>query len=99
MVEVTTNVLLISRALLDVDDHRRYGYELMHITGLKAASMYQALHRMQDEGWLTSYLEEGDPRQLGRKKRRYYELTERGEYLARTHLRVWAERLRNISAA
>lgn len=99
MVVITTNILLISRSLLDVPDYRRYGYELMHVTGLKPASMYQALHRMQDEGWLTSYLEPGEPQQLGRKRRRYYELTEYGEQIVRTQLRAWSVRLRNVSAA
>lgn len=84
------NVLRISRALLDVPDHRRYGYQLMRVTGLGHSSMYQALHRMQDEGWLTSYIEPGDARVLGRKPRRYYELTELGQRVFTEGLREWA---------
>lgn len=87
------NVLRISRALLDVPDHRRYGYQLMQITGLGHSSMYQALHRMQDDGWLTSYIEPGDPKVLGRRPRRYYELTEHGERLFTEELRSWADLL------
>lgn len=97
--DVTTNVLLISRALLDVPDHRRYGYELMAITRLKTASMYQALHRMEDSGWLTSYWESGNPKELGRKRRRYYELTELGQMRVEGHLRHWLEMLRGAPAA
>jgi PadR family transcriptional regulator PadR len=95
--DVTANVLLISRALLDVPDHRRYGYELMALTHLKTASMYQALHRMEDAGWLTSYWESGHPKQLGRKRRRYYELTEVGRRTAQAYLRHWLDTLRGAA--
>jgi DNA-binding PadR family transcriptional regulator len=97
--DVTANVLLISRALLDVPDQRRYGYELMAMTRLRTASMYQTLHRMEDNGWLTSYWETGNPRDLGRKRRRYYELTESGERTAKAHLKHWLETLRGENAA
>lgn len=96
--DVTANVLLISRALLDVPDHRRYGYELMAVTRLKTASMYQALRRMEDAGWLTSYWESGNPRDLGRRRRRYYELTDVGRRTAGAYLRHWLETLRGTAA-
>lgn len=98
-VEITANVLRISRSLLDVPDNRRYGYELMRETGLRSPSMYKALHRMQDDGWLTSYLEPGDPRQLGRRRRRYYVLTDEGRAYAEGNLRRWFDVLRGSSAA
>lgn len=97
--DVTANVLLISRSLLDVPDNRRYGYELMRATGLKPASMYQVLRRMDADEWVTSYWEPGDPRELGRKRRRYYELTDRGRALATAELRRWTESLRGSAAA
>lgn len=96
--DVTANVLLISRALLDVPDHRRYGYELMQLTKLRNGSMYTALHRMEDNGWLTSYWEPGNPRELGRKRRRYYELTEVGQRQVEGHLRHWVATLRGAAA-
>lgn len=92
--DIKANVLLIARALLDVPDHRRYGYQLMRETGLRHSSMYQALHRMENQGWLTSYLEPGDPRQLGRRRRRYYELTELGSRAVVDSLRQWTAVLR-----
>lgn len=93
-VDITANVLRISRSLLDFPDNRRYGYELMRETGLRSPSMYKALHRMQDEGWLTSYLETGDPKMLGRRRRRYYELTETGRAAVVDQLARWARVLR-----
>lgn len=97
--DITANVLRISRSLLDVGDHRRYGYELMRETGLRSPSMYKALHRMQDAGWLTSYLEPGDPRVLGRRRRRYYVLTDEGRTHAQRNLREWVDTLRGGPAA
>lgn len=97
--DVTANVLLISRSLVDVPDNRRYGYELMRTTGLRPASMYQVLRRMEADGWVTSYWEDGDPRVLGRRRRRYYELTDRGRTLAVAQLRRWSETLRGSSSA
>lgn len=90
---VTANVLAVSRALLDVPDHRRYGYELMAIVGLPDSSMYKLLHRMEDNGWLESSLEPGDPRTLGRKRRRYYVLTELGQERTEREMRRWVKYL------
>lgn len=90
---VTANVLAISRALVDVPDNRRYGWDLMKVTRLRPASMYKALHRMEGEGWLESYREDGDPRDLGRKLRRYYVLTDLGRDRARDELAHWGEYL------
>jgi DNA-binding PadR family transcriptional regulator len=98
-VDITANVLRISRSLLDVSDNRRYGYELMRETGLRSPSMYKALHRMQDAGWLTSYLEVGDPKLLGRRRRRYYVLTDEGRQHAQDNLRLWVDALRGNPAA
>lgn len=92
--DIKANTLLISSALLNVPDHRRYGYQLMRDTGLGHSSMYTALHRMQNQGWLTSYLEPGDPKVLGRRRRRYYELTEDGERAFTDSFRFWASLLR-----
>lgn len=96
---MTANVLLISRALLDVPDRRRYGYELMRITRLRSSSMYVVLARMREAGWVTCYLEPGDPRELGRRLRVYYELTEKGEWAITTSLRHWVDALRGIPEA
>ena len=96
--DVTTNELMISRWLLDVPDHRRYGYELMQQTGLGSASMYQALHRMEQNGWLTSYLEPLGVAERGRRRRggrrRFYELTDEGREHMTRQVRDWLARLR-----
>lgn len=98
-VDITANVLKISRSLLDVPDHRRYGYELIRSTGLRQTSMYRSLHHMEAHGWLISYLEEGDPRVLGRRLRRYYQLTETGHEAIVGHLQHWSAVLRGDHAA
>lgn len=95
---ITANVLKISRALLDAPDEGRYGYELMRSTRLTSTSMYKALHRMQASGWLTSYLEDADPRELLRPRRRYYQLTEQGDTMITRYLQHWTSVLRGHAA-
>lgn len=97
--EITANVLRISRSLLDAPDQRRYGYELMICTGLASPSMYKALHRMEAAGWLESYPEPGTHKTLGRAPRRYYEITGQGRMLLKRHIKRWASMLRGDLAA
>lgn len=79
---MTRNVLRVARALFDVPDRRRFGFELKKITRLSNASMYKALHRMANAGWLESHMEQVPPPPAAhpaRRLRRYYVLTPEGE--------------------
>lgn len=46
---------------------------------LKSGTVYPLLHRLEREGWLSSQVERGDPRKLGRPLRRTFKLTKAGK--------------------
>ncbi|RCG31918.1 PadR family transcriptional regulator [Sphaerisporangium album] len=73
-------------ALLASPDRALYGLQLLRATGLKSGTLYPMLHRLQARGWLSSHLEDADPEDEGRLRRRYYQLTPAGAELARTRL-------------
>jgi len=59
---------------------RRFGFDIMDVTGLTSGSVYPALDRLEDLGLVTSSWEE--PRIAQREKRpprRYFSLTAEGE--------------------
>ena len=70
--------------LLSDPRHNWYGLELMELAGLKSGTIYPILHRLTEEGWLVSKLEEIDPVKEGRPQRRLYELTGIGEVQAQS---------------
>lgn len=81
---VTTNRLSLRmrlqvlRVLLDADEAGSYGYALMRASRIPRSPLYRILHELVDQGWAESFLEDGNPRILGRKLRRYYVITEHG---------------------
>lgn len=64
-------------------DAELYGFELMQVTGLKSGTLYPALTRLHDFGWIEARKEDGDPVALGRPLRTYYRLTGDGKSAAR----------------
>lgn len=85
---------LVLRAMLDAPKTPRYGFELMQMTGLASGTMYPIMTRLQAEGLVTSELEDIDPRQEERPRRRYYQLTQEGTEFAVRELERIASRLR-----
>jgi PadR family transcriptional regulator PadR len=65
---------------------RLAGADIMRRTGLSSGSLYPLLMRFEDAGLLRSAWEEGDPRQLGRPRKRLYTLTAHGAVVARAAL-------------
>lgn len=65
-------------------DH--YGFAIMGRTCLRSGTVYPILARLEKEGWLASFSEEGDPVVLGRRLRRFYRLTGMGATAARDEL-------------
>ncbi len=62
-------------------------FSLHHYTSiLSSGTAYPILHRLEDEGWLESRVEQIDPRTEGRPRRRIYQLTGIGEVEAKTLL-------------
>ena len=77
--KMTAQTLAILGAILNEDPARDwYGLELMQAAGLKSGTIYPALARLEQAGWLESRWEEIDPSTEKRPRRRLYTLTPRG---------------------
>lgn len=58
----------------------KYGFDIMDITGLPSGTVYPALRRLEENGFVDSKWEkEGIAQRDGRPSRKYYELTREGE--------------------
>ena len=81
--------------ILQVVDHGyRYGFDIMTITGLASGTVYPALRRLEDAGFLGSQWERQTVAQAEqRPPRKYYEITKTG----RTALDEARERFRLLS--
>ena len=67
---------LILQAL---DAGYRYGFDVMAVTGLASGTVYPALRRLEDAGFLISKWERpGIAQQQQRPPRKYYEVTREG---------------------
>jgi PadR family transcriptional regulator, regulatory protein PadR len=73
-IRMTTTILIVLRTFLEDVEQPRYGMELMRTTGLASGTLYQALARLEREGWLVSAKEKIDPVAEGRPPRRYFKL-------------------------
>jgi PadR family transcriptional regulator PadR len=65
----------IIRVFLEDPLKERYGFDLMHATGLPSGTVYPALAKLQAAGWLTVGREDIDPRVEGRPARRFYRIS------------------------
>ena len=67
---------LILQAL---DNGYRYGFDIMTMTGLASGTVYPALRRLEDAGFVLSKWErQGIAQQEQRPARKYYEVTKAG---------------------
>ena len=64
--------------MLDDSYREWYGLALSNACGLKTGTIYPALARLEQAGWVSSYWEDVDPSVVGRPKRRLYRLTGEG---------------------
>ncbi len=65
--------------LAALDQGRRFGFDIMDATGLTSGTVYPALERLQDLGFVRSRWEnEALARREARPARRYFELTHTG---------------------
>jgi PadR family transcriptional regulator PadR len=63
------------------------GAEIARVTKLASGTLYPILLRLEGAGWLTSDWEKGDPRELGRPRRRFYRVTPLGAKRAKEAIR------------
>jgi PadR family transcriptional regulator, regulatory protein PadR len=78
MMQVSLQTLQLLQVFMEDPSQPRYGLELAKRTGLKSGTVYPALGRLEQEGWLTSAVEDVDPKAAGRPARRIYTLTGAG---------------------
>jgi DNA-binding PadR family transcriptional regulator len=75
------------------------GADIAKITRLPSGTLYPILFRLEHAGWLASHWEAGDPKALGRPRRRFYQITTVGARSARATLRDLANALGGLEWA
>ena len=74
---VTYSLVLVAVQLMSDQAGKHWGYELSRRSGVRTGVLYPILSRMLQRGWLTDGWESADEA-VGRRARRYYELTDVG---------------------
>lgn len=76
MPRLTRRTLRVIDAIAAVPD--QCGADLGRRTGFGSGTLYPMLMRLEEAGWISSAWEPGDPRELGRPRRRFYRMTDEG---------------------
>jgi PadR family transcriptional regulator PadR len=95
---MTMPVILILSAMLQRADEEWYGLELSEHAELKSGTIYPALLRLEEAGWLTSRWEDVDPSEVKRPRRRLYRLTGVGQTVAQDALEAHRRKIGAIAA-
>lgn len=82
---ITGPTLKVLGALMTADELS--GADIGRVSGLSSGTLYPILFRLEWAEWLASRWENGDPKALGRPRRRYYRVTEVGRQKARAAVR------------
>ena len=82
-VRVTLQTLQVLQVLQDDTAGQHYGLEISKKSGLPTGSVYPIMTRLEIAGWISSAWEDIDESAQGRRRRRYYWLTEEGAVCAR----------------
>ena len=85
--------------MLEASGSEMSGADVGRTTNLKSGTLYPILLRMEDAGWVDSKWEEGDPRILGRPRRRYYWITGVGRTRAQAAFREFEPMLGRLAWA
>lgn len=87
--KMTIPTQLVLRAMIADPTKEFYGLELGQLAELASGTIHPILARLEGCGWVESRWEDQDPREIGRPRRRYYQLTPGGvAYGARALQRV-----------
>ena len=91
--EMTLQTQAVLRVLLDHPLQQHYGLEMSKAAGLPSGSLYPILARLEQMGWVVSDWEQVDEHEVGRPRRRYYQLTPDGAEGAEQVLAATLKRL------
>jgi DNA-binding PadR family transcriptional regulator len=78
--------LKVLRLLLNAPSVPHAGADIAKATRIASGTLYPMLVRLESAGWLSSEWEEIDPREHGRPRRRFYQLTSTGKDAANREL-------------
>ncbi len=84
---ITTQTLSVIGALMADSAGGISGAEIARQTKLASGSLYPILQRLEDADWAESRWETEDPHELGRPRRRLYQITGSGAQKARAAMR------------
>lgn len=72
---MTSQTLRLLAIMLETPAARQYGFDLARAARLQTGTLYPILARLEAAGWLSSEWEAVDPSEVGRPRRRLYQLT------------------------
>ena len=87
---LTTQTLKVLGVFMSRPSGEFSGAEIARITGLASGTLYPILLRLENAKWVESIWESGDPRELGRPRRRLYGMTGVGKKYARLAIKEFA---------
>ncbi len=87
---ITAQVLRVLGVLMSNPKAEMSGADIARVTKLQSGTLYPILLRLEQAKWVQSEWEEGDPRELGRPRRRFYSVTGLGAKNARAEFRNFA---------
>lgn len=82
-VRITPQVLRALNAIMSSEERELSGAAIGKEANLPSGTLYPILLRLERAGWLKSRWEKGDPSELGRPRRRFYQVTAKGAAHAR----------------
>lgn len=84
---ITTQTIKVLAALMSRMQDEISGAEIGRTTSLASGTLYPTLFRLEEAGWVESRWETEDPHELGRPRRRLYQITGVGAGKARLAFR------------
>lgn len=76
--ELSRQTIAILGTLMSRPSDELSGADIAKRTNVASGTLYPILFRLEEVGWLTSRWEAGDPKTLGRPRRRYYKISAEG---------------------
>jgi DNA-binding PadR family transcriptional regulator len=77
-IRITGPTLKVIGQILTASGSGISGAEISKATGVASGTLYPILFRLEKAGWVNSEWEDGDPSEMGRPRKRLYQLTATG---------------------